>query len=75
MEKCPGEWYSGPWTECSKPCGGGERSKKVVCLKDLQVVDASECGPDKIIFSKEECNTQPCSEGLNFLIKFKMNFN
>lgn len=64
IKTCGGEWYSGPWTECSKPCGSGERSKKVVCLKDLEVVDASFCGPDKIIFGKEECNPQPCSEGL-----------
>jgi hypothetical protein len=62
VEKCPGEWFSGPWGECSKPCGGGERTKKVVCLKDLQVVDADECGPDNIIFGREECNTHPCSE-------------
>jgi hypothetical protein len=63
VEKCPGEWFSGPWGECSKPCGGGERTKKVVCLKDLQVVDADECGPENIIFGREECNTHPCSEG------------
>ncbi|KYB26517.1 Papilin-like Protein [Tribolium castaneum] len=62
VEKCEGEWYSGPWTQCSKPCGGGQRTKKVVCLKDLQVVDVSACGSETIIFSEEDCNTQPCSE-------------
>lgn len=53
--------------QCSKPCGGGERSKKVVCIKDYQVVDPSACGSDKIVFSQEDCNTQPCSEGISIL--------
>ncbi|XP_018562061.1 papilin [Anoplophora glabripennis] len=61
-EECEGEWFSGPWGKCTKPCGGGERSKKVVCLKDNEVVDPSICGSDRIVFSHEECNTHPCSE-------------
>ncbi|VEN50612.1 unnamed protein product [Callosobruchus maculatus] len=61
-KECPGEWFSGPWGECSKPCGGGRRSKKVVCIKDLQVVDPSNCGSDNIVFQDEDCNTHPCSE-------------
>ncbi|CAH1111392.1 unnamed protein product, partial [Psylliodes chrysocephalus] len=61
-ETCDGEWFSGPWGECSKPCGGGERSKKVVCVKENQVVDASSCDSSNIEFSEETCNQQPCSE-------------
>ncbi|CAG9813449.1 unnamed protein product, partial [Phaedon cochleariae] len=61
-ESCEGEWFSGPWGECSKSCGGGERTKKVVCIKDFQVVSPDLCGSETIVFSQEECNNHPCSE-------------
>ncbi|ENN71822.1 hypothetical protein YQE_11556, partial [Dendroctonus ponderosae] len=61
-EDCDGEWFSGPWGECSKPCGVGERTKKVVCIKANEVVDVSHCDADKIIFGQEDCNKQPCTE-------------
>ncbi|KAL1512853.1 hypothetical protein ABEB36_002368 [Hypothenemus hampei] len=61
-EECDGEWFSGPWGECSKACGGGERIKKVLCIKGNEVVDVSHCDADKIIFSQEDCNKQPCTE-------------
>ncbi|XP_066141086.1 papilin isoform X3 [Euwallacea fornicatus] len=61
-EECDGEWFSGPWGECSKACGGGEKSKKVVCIKANEVVDVSHCDADKITFSQEECNKQACTE-------------
>lgn len=28
-KKCEGQWFTGPWSECSKNCGGGERARKV----------------------------------------------
>ncbi|XP_076259164.1 proteoglycan-like sulfated glycoprotein papilin isoform X9 [Rhynchophorus ferrugineus] len=61
-EECDGEWFSGPWGECSKECGGGERTKKVVCIKENVVVDVSHCNEENIIFSKENCNLEPCTE-------------
>lgn len=61
QETCFGEWFSGPWADCSKPCGGGERTRKVICLQNNLVVDPSNCDADKIIFAQEECNTEPCT--------------
>ncbi|XP_060520392.1 papilin isoform X2 [Cylas formicarius] len=61
-EECDGEWFSGPFGECSKPCGGGEKSRKVVCIKGNEVVDISHCAPEDIIFGNEDCNSQPCSD-------------
>ncbi|XP_050510138.1 papilin isoform X5 [Diabrotica virgifera virgifera] len=62
IEKCDGEWFTGPMGQCSKPCGGGTRSRKLVCIKDGQVADSSACGSDKIVFADEKCNDTPCSE-------------
>lgn len=52
--------------KCSKACGGGERTKKVVCIKANEVVDVSHCDADSIIFSHEDCNEQACTEGIQF---------
>ncbi|XP_070503265.1 papilin isoform X3 [Chironomus tepperi] len=58
--ECPAQWFAGPWTECSKNCGGGIRSRKVICLVGNQTVDAKNCEEDKIIFSSEDCNADAC---------------
>lgn len=59
---CKGKWFSGPWTSCSKKCGGGLRTRKVLCLLDGVAVKDSQCSEDTIEFSSEECNKNACSE-------------
>lgn len=59
-KECPGQWFAGPWTKCSKPCGGGEKSRKVLCIANGESVDAKKCSEDNIAFSNEECNKEPC---------------
>ncbi|CAL1675129.1 unnamed protein product [Lasius platythorax] len=63
-EPCKGEWFAGPWGECSKPCGGGDMTRKVICMKDNKTVSVNQCDADTIMFSTEECNDQPCEEGV-----------
>ncbi|XP_011689368.1 PREDICTED: papilin isoform X5 [Wasmannia auropunctata] len=63
-EPCKGEWFAGPWSKCSKPCGGGDMTRKVICMKDNKTVPVSQCNADNIIFSTEKCNDQPCEEGV-----------
>ncbi|XP_034936854.1 papilin isoform X2 [Chelonus insularis] len=60
--ECKGEWFAGPWSKCSKPCGGGDMTRKVICMKNNMSVSVSECDEDSIMFSTEECNKHPCSE-------------
>lgn len=59
-KECPGQWFSGPWSKCSKPCGGGDKTRKVLCIADVEAVDAKKCGEETIAFSKEDCNKEPC---------------
>ncbi|XP_060859868.1 papilin isoform X4 [Metopolophium dirhodum] len=61
-ETCKGEWFSGPWTACSKPCGSGEKSRKVFCMVGNSTVDASQCKPETLLYTSDECNKQPCGE-------------
>ncbi|KAM9813380.1 A disintegrin and metalloproteinase with thrombospondin motifs 9 [Neosynchiropus ocellatus] len=58
---CP-QWIYGNWGECTKPCGGGIKTRLVVCQRpngerfnDLSC-EIHDKPPDR-----EQCNTQPCS--------------
>ncbi|XP_054714370.1 papilin-like isoform X2 [Uloborus diversus] len=57
---CKGIWFTGPWNRCSVPCGGGERSRKILCFHEDEVVDTSQCDPSEEPFDKEICNMMPC---------------
>lgn len=59
-KECEGQWFAGPWSDCSKECGGGDKSRKVLCLSNGQSVAPEKCGEDKIVFAKDECNKDPC---------------
>ncbi|XP_050528636.1 papilin isoform X2 [Daktulosphaira vitifoliae] len=59
-ETCKGEWFSGPWSACSKPCGSGEKSRKVFCMIGNKTVDIKQCNKDTILFDNDKCNDKPC---------------
>ncbi|XP_046445127.1 papilin-like isoform X2 [Daphnia pulex] len=61
-EECKGAWFSGPWSECSKTCGTGSRTRPILCLANNVTVKIDQCGSDTIPSSEEKCNTQACSE-------------
>lgn len=61
-KKCEGLWFTGPWNDCSKSCGGGKRSRKVLCIADGVPAKPDKCGEDAIVYSSEDCNKQPCVE-------------
>ncbi|XP_038104409.1 papilin isoform X3 [Culex quinquefasciatus] len=60
--ECPGQWFTGPWTECSKECGGGLQSRKVLCIANGTVVAETNCKVDTIELSTESCNKHDCTE-------------
>nr|XP_042905073.1 papilin [Parasteatoda tepidariorum] len=59
-EACQATWFTGPWNRCSVPCGGGERTRKILCFHEEEVVESSNCDPTEEPFSKETCNMTPC---------------
>lgn len=59
-KKCEGQWFTGPWSDCNKKCGGGKRTRKVLCIGDGNAVAPAKCGEDDIAFSSEDCNKEPC---------------
>ncbi|XP_055949212.1 papilin-like isoform X1 [Argiope bruennichi] len=61
-ESCAGIWFTGPWNRCSVPCGGGERTRKVLCFHEDEVVDPDQCDPEEEPFATGTCNMTPCDE-------------
>ncbi|CAH2296250.1 A disintegrin and metallo ase with thrombospondin motifs 6 isoform X2 [Pelobates cultripes] len=63
-ELCPAEWFIGDWTECSKTCDGGMRTRTVLCIRKIgpseeETLDDITCLTHRPI-EKEACNNQSC---------------
>jgi len=63
-EPCPPVWFIGRWEECSSLCGGGRRTRLVMCMRtisrtDDETVPDDYCETEKPV-SEEECNTEVC---------------
>ncbi|KAL1122943.1 hypothetical protein AAG570_003268 [Ranatra chinensis] len=64
LRPCEGvDWVTSDWSGCSKPCGGGDMQRKVLCFKDNAVVNVKECKPETTLFASESCNTHSCGAG------------
>ncbi|CAH2045947.1 unnamed protein product, partial [Iphiclides podalirius] len=59
-EKCAAKWYAGPWSECTKDCGGGEQYRRVMCLSGG--VEMNACPEETILETLQSCNTAPCDK-------------
>ena len=70
-EPCPPAWDVGPMGECSHPCGGGIRTRKVRCIRQMTksggaestlILPDAQCpGPKPI--DQEPCGLSDCSVG------------
>ncbi|KAL1513501.1 hypothetical protein ABEB36_002905 [Hypothenemus hampei] len=61
---CPVRWKVSEWSKCSKPCGAGEKSRKVDCKQVMaqnHTVDRPHtmC-PNPRPVDKKPCNTKSC---------------
>lgn len=53
-------WQVTAWTDCSASCGGGEKTRDVVCVtSDLSLADEANC-PGLKPPSSQVCNQQAC---------------
>ncbi|CAC5398713.1 A disintegrin and metalloproteinase with thrombospondin motifs 18,A disintegrin and metalloproteinase with thrombospondin motifs 16 [Mytilus coruscus] len=62
---CQPGWYSGPWTECTRTCGGGKQKRRVYCSQKISLtkerrVRRNRCSHLKKPARKIPCNTQEC---------------
>lgn len=56
-QKCnEGEWFAGPWGECSGDCFNLTRSRQVICVRNLLIVDEEECKTNEKPSLLENCS-------------------
>lgn len=61
---CPPEWHVGNWTECSKTCGGGWKTRQISCIRKVdrrlfEVIEYGNCS-SKMPTIHQKCNRQKC---------------
>ncbi|CAL7945946.1 unnamed protein product [Xylocopa violacea] len=60
---CSGQWFTGPWSECSTECDSGEQVREAVCVTTLRgsprVVLDMNCPANKPE-TRRPCNGPPC---------------
>jgi hypothetical protein len=59
-EKCTGTYFTGPWTECTEKCGGGQQSRVIVCLNYDKKPVPEWCDEKDRPDEEQECNVDPC---------------
>uniref|UniRef100_A0A8C7N3W1 ADAM metallopeptidase with thrombospondin type 1 motif, 10 n=1 Tax=Oncorhynchus kisutch TaxID=8019 RepID=A0A8C7N3W1_ONCKI len=63
-EPCSPSWWSGVWSECSRSCNGGLRTREVLCKRKIspteeKVQDDSACTPPRPPLT-EPCSNHTC---------------
>ncbi|KAH9491903.1 hypothetical protein Btru_029015, partial [Bulinus truncatus] len=56
---CKHDWYMSTWSECSKTCGTGVRTREIKCL-DGNHVQSADCDKALKPSRRQPCSTQPC---------------
>nr|XP_006823201.1 PREDICTED: LOW QUALITY PROTEIN: thrombospondin type-1 domain-containing protein 4-like [Saccoglossus kowalevskii] len=59
LKPCQAQWYKTQWTECTKTCDGGSRSREIKCL-DEEGHHTQYCSDDNKPSTRESCNIMPC---------------
>ncbi|XP_070543141.1 thrombospondin type-1 domain-containing protein 4-like isoform X2 [Ptychodera flava] len=59
IKPCESQWFITSWSECSKTCGSGHRTREVKCL-DGEKQNSLSCDENKKPHARHSCNTTPC---------------
>ncbi|EPY85674.1 A disintegrin and metalloproteinase with thrombospondin motifs 9 [Camelus ferus] len=58
-----GQWKALDWSPCSMTCGQGRATRQVVCVNySDHVIDQSECDPEYIPETEQDCSMSPCPQ-------------
>ncbi|XP_012940226.2 thrombospondin type-1 domain-containing protein 4 [Aplysia californica] len=62
LATCKPQWYMTAWSECSKSCGTGVRTREAKCL-DSTLTASPDCDKSHKPNRRQSCNKQPCPDG------------
>merc|ERR1711981_802764 len=71
-KKVPCQGHFGPWSACSKKCGGGTMSSKWIVTKPA--VNGGSCPHRAGFAQKKSCNPQPCRVPVNCKFHYTRKF-
>ena len=57
------EWQENvSWSDCSAPCGGGTKTRNILCLSvsSKEIMPPNLCDPQLKPLELDNCNTDPC---------------
>lgn len=57
----------GPYSQCSKTCGGGEQKRTRTCTNPPPAYDGKDCSALGASFVTRKCNIDPCPSKINYL--------
>ncbi|XP_025077447.1 thrombospondin type-1 domain-containing protein 4-like isoform X3 [Pomacea canaliculata] len=61
LPPCPSEWYMTAWTQCSKSCGTGTKTREVKCLNATHL-SSHTCSTERRPAERRPCNRHACSD-------------
>ncbi|KAK3772849.1 hypothetical protein RRG08_017413 [Elysia crispata] len=59
LPACQPEWFVMAWSQCSKSCGTGVRTREVKCIDSTFTLSA-DCVKDEKPSRRQSCSTEPC---------------
>uniref|UniRef100_A0A8C9XWX8 ADAM metallopeptidase with thrombospondin type 1 motif, 10 n=1 Tax=Sander lucioperca TaxID=283035 RepID=A0A8C9XWX8_SANLU len=59
-EPCSPSWWTGEWSECSRSCNGGLRTREVLCKRRISVTEEKVLD-DSACTTQRPSPTEPCS--------------
>ncbi|XP_072039252.1 LOW QUALITY PROTEIN: thrombospondin type-1 domain-containing protein 4-like [Amphiura filiformis] len=60
LKECQAKWFKSDWSECSKTCDGGHRTRDAKCL-DENLQPSNACSTEERPEERQSCNIQQCS--------------
>ncbi|XP_018903358.2 thrombospondin type-1 domain-containing protein 4 [Bemisia tabaci] len=64
-KSCDGQWFAGPWSECSETCGWGVQTRRIACLAyqrgEFSIAKDSSCSNSSRPTKEQSCREKPCS--------------
>ncbi|XP_039260458.2 A disintegrin and metalloproteinase with thrombospondin motifs 18-like [Styela clava] len=59
-EECPADWKAGTWSQCSKTCGRGIRTRPVSCRSGMRKVPENRCDKARKPHYRQTCLVAYC---------------